>query len=365
MKKIILILAILLVSIYSYGQEKDFTKWAVDVELGNSTINDEASTSNETYDFISHLGAGVRYNFNPKFGLGLRGGYDNLNIKNDHSGNKVKFKFSRVHLDMNLNVFKMLDLHSNWFTLQVHGGPGVGFINTDNDYKETVAIASGGITGLFRVGNRSAVRLDFSTTANIAQNKSLDGSNITSNDGISSTIHNISVGYVHYFGKGKKKRHADWYEPKELVQKDTTLVINNLYNTYPITEIDETQIIDIVNNYYGNRSISEYVFFDHDKYVIRDTELNAIYKVYTELVKYDLYSLVIKGYASPTSSSDEYNKKLSENRSNVLYQKYIDMGIDSTRISFDSYGKDLKKSKENVHDVARRVELIVVKKTVK
>jgi hypothetical protein len=38
---------------------------------------------------------------------------------------------------------------------------GVGFIRTNNTYKETVAVISGGVTGLFRVKDRSAIRLDF------------------------------------------------------------------------------------------------------------------------------------------------------------------------------------------------------------
>jgi hypothetical protein len=35
-----------------------------------STVNDESAKSNDTYNVLSHIGAGVRYNFNPKFGLG-------------------------------------------------------------------------------------------------------------------------------------------------------------------------------------------------------------------------------------------------------------------------------------------------------
>jgi hypothetical protein len=57
-------------------------------------------------------------------------------------------------------------------------------IRTNNTYKETVAVISGGVTGLFRVKDRSAIRLILAT-GNIAQNRTLDGSFNTSNDGIS------------------------------------------------------------------------------------------------------------------------------------------------------------------------------------
>lgn len=359
MKKIFLIIVILLVSVFTYGQGKEYTNWAVDVELGNSTVNDESAVSDETYNGFSHIGAGVRYNINPKFGIGLRGGYDNVGLL-DIDNKKVELDYGRVTIDFNVDVLKVLDVYSNWFTLHVHGGPGVGFINTDNNYDETVAVATGGVTGLFRIKNRSAIRLDFSTTANIAQNRTLDGSFPTGNDGISSTIHNVSIGYVLYFGKnekvdGKLKRHADWSPQKsnEILQP-----ITNVTNVYPVSyvtnEITKTCECECIN--------VEYVFFDHDKFNIKDTELNAIYKVYTLLQNDDSLSLVIKGWASPTDSSDEYNLKLSENRSNEVYDKYIDMGINPERIEFDFYGKDHEYEKQNVHDVARRVELIVIKK---
>jgi hypothetical protein len=60
-------------------KKKAYTNWS-DLELGNSTVNDESAKSNDTYNVLSHIGAGVRYNFNPKFGLGLRGGYDNVDL---------------------------------------------------------------------------------------------------------------------------------------------------------------------------------------------------------------------------------------------------------------------------------------------
>jgi hypothetical protein len=43
---------VLLVSVYSYGQEKAYTNWSADLELGNSTVNDESAKSNDTYNVL-------------------------------------------------------------------------------------------------------------------------------------------------------------------------------------------------------------------------------------------------------------------------------------------------------------------------
>jgi outer membrane protein OmpA-like peptidoglycan-associated protein len=351
MKKLILIMMVLFVSIYSYGQEKYYTNWSADLELGNSTVNDESAKSYDTYNALSHVGVGIRYNFNPKFGLGLRGGYDNLDLV-AFNGDNVELQYKRINIDANVDLFKMLDLYSDWFTLQVHGGPGIGFIKTDNSYKETVAMLNGGVTGLFRIKNRSAIRLDFSTTANIAQNMTLDGTTKTTNDGVSSTIHNISVGYVYYFGKNasKGKRHADW-------TKNVDPIVN-ITNKYP-----DVYITNVIEKSCDCKYLtSEYIFFDNDKSDIKSTELNSIYKISEQLRSDKTLTLVIKGWASPTSDSAKRNLELSKNRADRVRAKYIDMGVDASRITLDYNGKDYNYSVNNVHDVARRVELILVRK---
>jgi outer membrane protein OmpA-like peptidoglycan-associated protein len=73
-------------------------------------------------------------------------------------------------------------------------------------------------------------------------------------------------------------------------------------------------------------------------------------------------TLVIKGWASPTSSSADYNLQLSKTRAGVVKNKYVDMGLDASRITLDYKGKDYNYSVDNVYDVARRVELILIRK---
>jgi OmpA-OmpF porin, OOP family len=362
MKKLILILALLMLSITTYGQE--YNKWAVSGEFGNQMIGDKTAIS---VDNFYHFGAGVRYNLNEIVGVGLTGGFDSTMLVEELElggfGSAYDFEYTRINAEGYLNAFKAVDLYSKNWTVLFHGGPGVGLIKSDSpefgENRETVLNLRGGVSLLYKVSKRVALYGDFSTTSNVQQKQKFDGSGRKTNNGMSSNISNVSVGLKFYLGK-KGKEHADWYQKPEVVP-----VVNNVVNEY-ITNNQEIKFTQKEFNEYYETYLSlnpqsQFVFFDHDKYNVKETELNAIYKVFAQLDENSSWKLVIKGFASPTSSSDEYNQKLSENRSNELFQKFVDMGIDKSRISFEAFGKDKKRSKEFVHDVARRVELIVKK----
>jgi len=352
MKKVIILIALIFSVSVTNAQ---YNKWAVEAEVGTHQVNSPSITSESLDDGI-HLGVAGRYNFNPKFGVGLVGGFDNLTAVS-LEGDAFNLDYYRVNVEAYVNIFKMLDLNPKRFTMLVHGGPGLSWIDTDTGYNERVENISGGITGLFKVNNRVALKLDFTSTGNIAQSSTVDGLD-PQNAGISSTVHNISLGTVIYLGKKKDKKldpHADWF----VAPKDTLVSITNVTNVYPKEII--TNIVQVEGNCDCDYISNEFVFFDHDKEDIKDTELNAIYKVYDQLRLNDNLTLIINGWASPTESSSEYNQRLSERRSNEVYAKYVSMGIDADRIRIESFGKDLNKSEELVYDVARRVELIIVK----
>lgn len=356
MKKIVILLALIMLSVSTYGQA-DYNKWAVEAELGVSSISDKSALSLEQIDNpIAHLGVLGRYNFNPKFGLGVVLGYNNMDITDFYQTQIINFKYTRVDVEGFINIFKILDLYPKNFTMLLHGGPGVGFINTDNNYDETVFNVSGGITGLFRIKKRFAIKLDLTTTSNVEQSMYLDGTGPRGNTGVNSLVHDMSVGFVVYLGKKDKndevKVHADWVKPVTPEPIHPTIV-----NNYPITYITKVIQERYDCEYVGN----EYVFFDHDKYDIRGSELNAIYKTYERLRTDDSYDVIISGWASNTSSTFNYNLILSRKRCDELKYKLVNMGIPSSRIRIDAEGKDFNLNEEVVHDLGRRVELILVK----
>lgn len=366
MKKLILILALIMLSITTYGQ--DFNRWAVSGEVGNQLVSDKTAVSVDNY---VHFGISGRYNVNEIVGFGLTAGYDNTSLSDEifteqgsYFGPEYDFEYWRVNAEAYVNAFKVVDLYSKRWTVLFHGGPGVSHISTNGDrldkfdylvpfnHNETVFNLRGGATLLFKISPKVVAYADVSTTSNINQKYRFDGGNKVSNTGVNVNITNVSVGLTMYLGK-KGKEHADWYVAEPI--KPTVTHVTTI-NDYPVTEV--TKIIEKPCDC-KTEPTSEYVFFDHDKFDIKETELNSIYKVFAELDNNPTFKLVIKGYASPTSSSDEYNLKLSENRSNILFKKFVAMGIDESRITFEYFGKDKERKDEFVHDVARRVELLV------
>jgi outer membrane protein OmpA-like peptidoglycan-associated protein len=381
MKKIILILALVMLSVTTYGQE--FNKWALSGEFGNQMVGDKTAV---TVDEFNHFGLGLRYNINEIVGVGLTGGYDftslSEELKSGSFGPEYDFEYGRVNLEGYINAFKAVDLYSKRWTVLFHGGTGLSFIKSDGmryDYenirdgesynefnnKETVVNIRGGGTLLYKISKRLAAYADISTTSNINQTNKFDGSGRITNTGMSSNVTNISVGLTAYLGK-KNKEHADWYvkEPIVPIIKNVSEV-TEVHNTYPTIEITEEEFNTYISNYLARQPISEFVFFAHDKDVLNDDDNAALlsaYKVYTQLEKNPTWNLTIRGFASPTNSSLDYNKKLSERRTNTLKNKFIKMGIDSSRIKVYSFGKDEKRSDIMVHDIARRVELLITKK---
>jgi OOP family OmpA-OmpF porin len=358
MKKILILIAIVFATTTVAAQ--DYNKWALSAEFGNQMVGDKTAVS---VDNFSHFGLGVRYNINEIVGVGVTGGYDFTSLSEEFEGSfgpEYDFEYGRVNVEGYLNAFKVVDLYSKRWTVLFHGGTGLSFIKGNETNKERVLNLRGGATLLYKLSPRLAAYADFSTTSNINQTKKFDGSGVITNTGMSSNVSNISVGLTLYLGKkdkdGKRKEHADWYVAEPIVP-----IINNVTN---VNEYPTKTITKIVTEECScdTEPVSEYVFFDHDEYVIRATELNAIYKAFASLDENADYRLDIRGFASPTSSSSEYNQTLSENRTNALKVKLVGMGLDESRITTSSYGKDLDRSNEVVHDIARRVELLIIRK---
>ena len=212
---------------------------------------------------------------------------------------------------------------------------------------------------LFKLTQRVSLKTDMSVVSNFAATRTIDGSFDNANTGVNSMIANATVGLS--IALGKNKKHLDNYVP-EKVEPIVTYVTN-------ITNVIDTTINNnnyVTNNYVFIDSV-QYVFFENDKYEIKQSELNAIYKTYVNLMSNPKYTVKISGWASPTSDlnlrtdSDNYNLELSKNRSEVVKQKLMDMGISEDRIQINYFGKYKTFENVNVHDVARMVEMVVHK----
>ena len=346
MKKFLFLTVILIALV---GNAQEFNKWAVNVEAGIHSINDESAVDlNTKY----HLGAGVRYNITPTFGLSASFGVDNIDLVS-LEGLKGKTEIYNGNLEATINVFRLLDLYSPKWTILAHGGVGISVLSGLND--ETLFNSRIGGSLLYRVDNKVAVKLDYSTLGFISQESTLDGQYPNNNYGITSTMHTASVGLIFYIGK--KEKHADWYEYPEVKHSDTTIYMTKtIKETVTIREDCKCTTPTPIE-----RVEPQFVFFDHDKDNVKDSELNTIYKIYDVLQKNPEYRLEVKGFASPTKSSASYNQKLSERRTKAVLEKLKTMGMDMSKVIYKSYGKDLARKDISVHDVARRVEMLLVK----
>jgi outer membrane protein OmpA-like peptidoglycan-associated protein len=354
-KSLFLVLA-LLVSTIAFAQ-KEYNPWSVDVGFGNHTVNDPSYTTNNSMHINSHWNVGARYNFSPTFALGIRAAIDNFEGWSEDlilsPSVPIDSRYYRVSIEAIIDIFDVVDIHSDLFTMLIHGGLGSAIIDVESTgHNEKMGMFTGGVTGIFKINNNLGIKLDYSITSHIDQKYSLDGQFPSNAEGMSSNVHNGSIGIIAYFGDGDKKP-ADFYEKPtcNIIHQSDTTIVNN-YKT------EVTERITIVQAY--DPVLQEFVFFAHDKEKVRKSELNAIYQTYNSLEWFSDKKVKIIGWASDTSSTPEYNQALSERRCQEIKLKLLDMGISEYRISIDPSGKDYHLDKENVHDLARRVELRIV-----
>lgn len=322
---------------FTIQAKAQFDRVSIEPSIGGNLIADQFADLRKN---VGNIGIVGRYNFNRTFGLGLYTSLAELHFTDYSSTTYLQASIQGV-----VDVFDVLDMENDTFTLLGHGGFGV----SDTSY-ETMGVSVAGLTGEFKLYDDFAIKLDFSTFGNWEQQTTLDGQKFNTNAGINSMVYQFSLGVNFYIGK--HNIHADWYEEPIAVERE----INNYFTE----RVKDT----IVNNYITNSCECEkyeFVFFKHDKSSIEQSELNAITQIYNYLSKHSGSTVSIEGYASATKSSDDYNLALSQRRVDAVKLKLITMGVSSSRIITDAYGKDFKWKDESIHDVSRRVSMFVIK----
>jgi hypothetical protein len=255
-----------------------------------------------------------------------------------------------LNLEAIIDVLDVVGIYSNKFTVLAHGGPGVSW----TDYR-TSAQLGGGFSGLLKIGKGAAFKAFYSMNANINEPRTFDDVFPSSNNGVSSMVNQFGIGLVFYPGN-RDREHADWYN-LDCGANGGDTIINKKYETI---NNNITKVTKIIREEY-NPIIREYVFFDHDKDRVRRSELNAVYQIQKYLEDHPENNVVIIGWASHTKSSSAYNLRLSMRRCESVKKKLVALGIAENKITIDAQGKDFDFNIENNHDVARRVELLVVK----
>lgn len=416
MKKFSLLLSVLGLGVLANAQEvetrsynDDYNKWSIEAN-GGATKARKAFTPgyySETPSFY-HVDLGVRYMFNPKFGLKLDGGYDR--IKEGEDVDRFKANYYRVSLQGVANLGRIMNFEdwTNRIGLLAHAGGGISWMNNDatkgvdgkifedNDNMGHFIV---GLTPQLRLTDNLALTGDLSYIRNIRQNVAFDGNSKISGSGFGGEIWNATLGLTFYLG-GKEK-HADWtydatrsdlearIENIETMLRDTdgdgvADYLDQEPNSAPGAVVDTKGVtIDhngngipdnieeyIKNNAGGNTTIVNdadfleqminsgiiNVYFDYNSDKPYNQSVGGL-KFVSEYLKSKPNSQIeVLGYADPVGG-DAFNKDLSRRRAENVKSILVSQGANASNISVIAQGedKDFNNSPVSSHQLARRV----------
>jgi OOP family OmpA-OmpF porin len=383
-----------------------YDKWSIELNGGvNKPIRTmTAGYTTETLNLF-HADLGVRYMFNPKFGLKLDFGYDKFQEKD----NTAPFESTYLRTDIQgvINVGRALNFEqwTKTFGLLVHGGFGVSQLTSKNGFDGEDYMGNGilGITGQVRLGNSVALTGDLTGVVNGKQNWNFDGMSPTTSGAFDGGLLNASIGLTFYLGKNEK--HADWYaEENDRLDKledrvdliETGLLdtdkdgVADLYDLEPnsITgvavntkgqSIDTNQngVPDELESYLDqtyakkgsgsdsvtNNTVEELinggyvnVYFDFNSSKPTNASLSGVDFLVKYLKNNPGKTADIIGYADEIGSSS-YNTELSRKRAEAVKKVATNAGIDASRLNVIANGEDasVNKNSKEARQIVRRV----------
>ena len=376
---------------------KDYNKFSIEANAGLTKANNPFADGYTTDIAPLHVDFGVRYMFNPKFGLRLQVGYDKM------KGNDESLPFETEYMNANLqgvvNLGRIMDFES-WtknFNIQLHTGLGYAQLDGDlfEEKDETLSFIVG-LTGQLKLSERIALNADFSMFNNTGQNKyTWDGSSPNPEiRGFDGTLYNASIGIAVYLGKNAK--HADWTTNADLADDklkaledrigniETMLVdtdkdgvpdyLDEENNTTPGAVVDskgraidknnngiaddlETYIDQKINNGSGASTDNEVVkklinegyiavFFDFNKTTPTESSSRNMNFILNYLKLNPSSSMTISGYADEIGSN-EVNNKISEKRAANVKDILVKAGINESRLNIVPKGEDTSVDKNS------------------
>ncbi len=422
MKKVVLSIT-LLVGLFStsYAQEEEtyvveevtetvnpgYNKWSIEAQAGaNKTVGPHAGGYYTETPSFYNVNLGVRYMFNPKFGLKLSGGYDRL--KEGEDSQRFRSDFYRVDLSGVANLGRIMNFEdwTNTFGLLAHAGGGYGILKANDsdgglfDNSDQMALVSAGLTPQLKLSNRVVLTGDLTYTKTIEQNKSWDyTTNRRNGRGFDGSIWNATLGLTFYLGGNSV--HADWVPDDTTLLEDRIANIEEMLkdtdgdgvadyldqepNSAPGAVVDTRgrtidhngngipdDIEEYIKNNQGSNSTTVLndsalleqlinsgiinVYFDYDSSKPFDASVGGV-KFVTEYLKQNPNAQIeVIGYADP-KGGDAYNKALSQRRADAVKNILVSQGANSSNISTVAMGidKSFQNSTVSAHQLARRV----------
>jgi OOP family OmpA-OmpF porin len=224
------VMGIAQVTLDTLGGERPYNRWSIELGVGqNKPIRPfspgyYSSNPNRYFNIsdVLHYEVGVRYMFNPKFGLKLDGAYDRIYDQSGSDSNPFDSRQYRLGLQGIVNVGRVLNFESftNRFGLLAHGGIQVSRFTPQIGPNKEVTEDNGGImlglTPQFRITNWLVVWGDFTVLNNVRQHFNWDGTYAAVDTNLTGILYNTSFGLS--FNLGKKEVHADWFSLKDVMK---------------------------------------------------------------------------------------------------------------------------------------------------
>lgn len=382
--------------------DQEYNKWSLEL---NGGVNKPTRTMTPGYATESanffHGDLGVRYMFNPKFGLKLDVGYDQFKEKKNTPD--FESRYVRASLQGVVNVGRALNFETwtNTFGLLAHGGFGVAQISTETGFggQDYMAHGIAGLTGQIKLSNRVALTGDLTGIVNGRQNWNFDGMGNTTTGSFDGVLLNASVGLTFYLGKQTK--HADWVGEEDRIGElekrvdliETGLIdsdkdgVADLYDLEPNSiagvavntkgqSIDTNQngVPDELESYLDktyekkgnnvtNNTVEELinggyvnVYFDFNSSKPTNSSLSGVDFLVKYLKNNPGKSADIIGYADEIGNT-EYNTELSRKRAEAVKKVAVNAGIDASRLNVIANGEDtsVNKNSKEARQIVRRV----------
>jgi OmpA-OmpF porin, OOP family len=121
--------------------------------------------------------------------------------------------------------------------------------------------------------------------------------------------------------------------------------------------------IDLERVKEGSIAILENIFFDHDKYDLKERSMTELQKITKFLIENGQTRVEIGGHTD-NSGAAAYNKQLSEKRAQSVYNYLINNGVPATRLTIKGYGSDkpiAPNSDESGRQKNRRIEFKLIR----
>jgi len=389
-------------SVQNTIEKAPYDKWSIEL---NGGVNKPTRALTPGYSTATlnpfHADLGVRYMFNPKFGLKLDFGYDQFQERDDTA--PFESRQLRTSLQGVINLGRALNFETwtNTFGLLAHGGFGVSQLTSDSGFDGEDYMGHGilGLTGQIRLSNSVALTGDLTGIVNGRQNHNFDGMGATTTGSFDGVLLNASVGLTFYLGKHEK--HADWVGEEdridELEQRVSTIEtglldsdkdgVADLYDLEPNTvsgvavntkgqAIDNNQngVPDELESYlektYGqngngatNNTIEELinggyvnVYFDFNSSKPTNASISGVDFLVKYLKNNPGKSADIIGYSDEIGSTS-YNSELSRKRAESVKSIATNAGIDASRLNVIANGEDtsVNKNSQEARQIVRRV----------